>query len=185
MLAAVSRFGSPPSAVGKGGGKSRQVHPGQCDSLEPCDSEDVGTSLGWVATGCPQKTIDHQVIRRLCGSSELLTHHPLGCSFLAVPGLKQLLGQALEGLGVASGIDGSAHPFHFELLTETQSEGFRHEWMSDGSIQPAQSYKLFQVLSYLLRQGYLVSQGIEADRGPEWVMRSGFIPFRVVPRHNG
>jgi len=30
----------------------------------------------------------------------MLTHHPLGGGFLAVPGLEQLLGQALESLDI-------------------------------------------------------------------------------------
>ena len=51
--------------------------------------------------------------------AELLAHHPLGGCLLAVPGLQQLLGNALQGLGVGGGLDGPAHAFQLKLLAET------------------------------------------------------------------
>ena len=56
----------------------------------------------------------------------MLAHHPLGGGFLAVPGLKELFGEALEGLDVDSGVDGATHALHLEFLTEGEGEGFGH-----------------------------------------------------------
>jgi hypothetical protein len=56
----------------------------------------------------------------------LLTQHPLGGGFLAMPGLEELLGEALEGVDVDSRVDGTTHPLHFEFLTEREGEGFGH-----------------------------------------------------------
>ena len=66
----------------------------------------AGSDLGWCA--------------------ELLAHHPLGGSFLALPGLQELLGNSLEGLQISGGLDGSAHALQLKLLTEAEGEGFRH-----------------------------------------------------------
>jgi len=48
---------------------------------------------------------------------QVLTHHPLGGGFLAVPGLEELFGEALEGLYVDRRVDGTTHALHFEFLT--------------------------------------------------------------------
>ena len=77
--------------------------------------------------------------------SQLLTHHPLGCGLLALPGLKELLRQTLQGLGINSGINGPAHALELEFLTEAESEWFRHDVLILGSLGWTQSYKLFQM----------------------------------------
>ena len=56
----------------------------------------------------------------------MLTHHPLGGGFLAVPGLEELFGEALEGLYVDRRVDGTTHALHFEFLTQGEGEGFGH-----------------------------------------------------------
>lgn len=76
---------------------------------------------------------------------QLLTHHPLGGCLLALPGLKELLRQTLQGLGINRGIDGPAHALELEFLTEAESEWFRHDVLVLGSLEWTQSYKLFQV----------------------------------------
>ena len=81
----------------------------------------------------------------LSGPTELLAHHPLGCGFLTVPRLEQLLRQALEGLEVCGGVDGSVHPLKFELLAEAEAERFGH-----GDFRGAlmlQHYKVFHLRS--------------------------------------
>jgi hypothetical protein len=57
---------------------------------------------------------------------ELLTHQPLGCRFLALPGLKQLFGQPLQGLRVMGLVDGAAHALQLELLAQAEAEGLAH-----------------------------------------------------------
>ena len=79
----------------------------------------------------------------LSGPTELLAHHPLGCGFLAVPSLEQLLRQALEGLEVCGGVDGAVHPLEFELLAEAEAERFGHGDLRGALI--SQHYKVFHL----------------------------------------
>lgn len=51
---------------------------------------------------------------------------PLGCRFLPVPGLQQLFGQPLQGLGVVGRVDGAAQALQFELLAQAEAEGLAH-----------------------------------------------------------
>jgi hypothetical protein len=56
----------------------------------------------------------------------VLSHHPLGGGFLAVPGLEELLGQSPQNLGIRGGVNGSTHALQLELLPEGEGEGFCH-----------------------------------------------------------
>ena len=86
-----------------------------------------------------------QGLGHLGGPTELLPHHPLGCGFLAVPRLEQLLRQALEGLEVGGGVDGAVHPLDFEFLAEAEAERFGHGDVRGAVI--SQHYKVFHLRS--------------------------------------
>jgi hypothetical protein len=66
-----------------------------------------------------------------------------------VPGLKQLLGQAPQHLGIGGGINGPTHALQFELLAKAEGEGLGHRL---DSLLP-QRYKLFRVPAYRMQQG--------------------------------
>jgi hypothetical protein len=69
----------------------------------------------------------------------LLAHHPLGGGFLAVPGQEQFLGQSLQGLQVAGGLDGPVHALQLKLLAEAEGKRFGHGGRRDGSSGPLTS----------------------------------------------
>jgi hypothetical protein len=84
----------------------------------------------------------------------LLSHHPLGGGFLAVPGLKELFGEALESLDVDSGVDGATHALHLEFLAKGEGEGFGHgKKVCQKKLD--QGYELFQVSRYPMRHAWL------------------------------
>ena len=70
-------------------------------------------------------------------TAELLTHDPLGGGFLAVPGLQQLLGKALEGLKIGRGVDHPGHALQLELLAKGEGERFGHGWRRKGTVGSA------------------------------------------------
>ena len=81
-------------------------------------------------------------------TTELLTHDPLGGGFLAVPGLEQLLGQALEGLKIGRGVDQPGHAFQLELLAKGEGKRFGHGGRRKGALGPPKHYEMFHLPAY-------------------------------------
>ena len=63
--------------------------------------------------------------------AQLLAHGPGGGGLLGVPGLQQLLGDAAQGLGIGSAIDGAAETLDLETLAHTELDRLTH-WSCAG-----------------------------------------------------
>lgn len=72
--------------------------------------------------------------------SELLANHPIGGSFLGLPGLQELLGNGLEGLWVGSGINRTTEAFNLKLLADRQLHGLGNRRTGEVSHHFGQEY---------------------------------------------
>lgn len=58
---------------------------------------------------------------------KLLAHDPIGGCFLGVPGLKQLLGNAAQGVRIGGGINRSAETLDLKLLPNGERDWHGHD----------------------------------------------------------